>query len=189
MAFTRTTAIQYLAGNPNFQPSKPLTNYSTNQLLRYARAYQAAEQAGRADFTQLEARGHLAAPVQNNPRTSEGRLEEHKIEPVLYGPTDNKQQSTLTVGDLRRLLRKARLQDRNNFFVIKGYVSYRGYTQSQTLAQYISQSALEGWLRDHKNNYEDLTGFAAFVTGVADWERIEAVGVSYPEKIKGVQRQ
>lgn len=189
MAFTRQTAITYLANNPNFNPDKNLSDYSTNQLIRYARAYQQAELAGRADFTQLEARGHLAAQVQHNPRNvTPGRLEEHKIEPVLYGPQSAKQESTLTIGDLRRLTRKATINPQNNLFVFKGWVRYRGNLQEQTLSQYISESALAAWLRDHKNNYEDLSGFAAFVTGVPDWERVSAVGISYPVQIKGVQK-
>lgn len=192
MAFNRQTAIQYLAGNPNFSPDKDLNSYSTAQLIRYARAYEQAEQVGRV-ITQLEARGHLASPVQHNPKNPKtGRNEEHKIQPVLFGTKNARQESVLTVSDLRRLMRKARIQDEFNLIIIEGWVKYRGITvEKQTVSGYLSKKAIDKWLKDHKNSFEDLTSFASLVSGIQkkDWESVTSVAVSYPQNIKGVQRQ
>ena len=97
MALSREDAIIYLANNPNFEPTKPLEEYSTAQLRRYAQVYFLAEQAGK-EITQKRARGHATAPIIHNPAKY---FNPHSIE--MHQMTILQGEDYMSLGDLKNL--------------------------------------------------------------------------------------
>jgi hypothetical protein len=95
--FTRESAQAYLAGNPNFTPAKPFSEYKTPYLKRMAASYQKAEQAG-VKPSRAAARGH--AEVRHIPKKEgvykAGRGQQRPPRPEQYSIGTSARKATPT---------------------------------------------------------------------------------------------
>lgn len=171
-ALSRQDAIIYLAGNPNFEPTKPLEEYSTAQLRRYAQVYFLAEQAGKT-ITQKRARGHAAAPITHYPAKyfHSRSLEMHEMT-LLEG------EDYMSLGDLKNLLKKGKKTE-PRLFIVTGIVEYNGITDLQTLSFYVSEKDLTAWLKTNSNNLVDIAEFCTAFSGNT-FESVETIALAYP---------
>lgn len=182
--WTRESAINYLANNPDFTPTKPFTgegSYSTPYLKRAASAYQDAEQAGRRAPTTQERRGHARAKPEHLPKEGH-RLDQYR---VLTPPDRDLEQA-----DLLNLYRRAKrgaaksLSD-EVMVAITGVVNYipvRGSIPAnniQTLSFWTDMESLQEMIKD----MEDIFQFAEEISGL-QWEEILAVSFAFPNEKK-----
>lgn len=172
--WTRESAIQYLASNPDFVPTKPFEGkgaYTTAYLKRSASQLQDAERAGRAAPTVTERRGHARARVEHiekNPK--QHLLDQYRI---VKPPKRD-----LDYNDLKNLFNKTP-KDRENFSItIWGIVKYEGAWGEQTLNFPFDRHQFAAWLE--RNPGASIFDFATFISGGLEWEAVFAVGMSYP---------
>jgi hypothetical protein len=173
--WTRESAIQYLAGNPDFVPTKPFDGkgaYTDAYLKRTATQLQDAERAGRAAPTVAQRRGHARAKVEHIPRDPKKHLlDQYRI---VKSP-----KRELDIKDLQNLFNKTP-KDRQNFFVtIHGLVKYKGTVAERTLNQAFDRYQFAAWLKEHPDG--TVLDFANDVFDLP-WEAVYAVGMSYPAK-------
>lgn len=175
--WSRESALEYLAGNPNFTPNKPLEEYKTPYLKRTASALQDAELAGRRAPTTAERRGHARAKVEHLPKEGH-RLDQYR---VLTPPERELEQADVQ-NLYRRAKRGAGKSDEDEVMIaITGVVNYipvRGSVPAnniQTLSFWSDMESLQEMIKD----MSDIYSFAEDVSGLK-WEEVLSISFAFP---------
>lgn len=176
--WTRETALEYLANNPDFTPAKPLDTYSTAELKRKASIYQNAEQEGRTATT-AEARGHQRykhLPARGN------RLDQW----VVTKPKKRE----ISQQDLRDAYKAAKENAHINakgevLIILTGVVQYipiRGSIPANGVQSLSFWSDMFGSLKESIEVMYDIFDFAMDISQL-EWETVEAVAFAFPNEV------
>ena len=189
--WTRESAIEYLASNPNFSPTKSYdesakSHYSTSYLKRTASSYEDAERAGRSVPTTAQRRGHE-------------RITFHKAEGhVLRGWSVNKKRRDINQADLLEMHKKAkkgnehsraRKDDDEVIVRITGEIEYipvkgslPGNSQITTLTFSTDMESLKSFI----DEMTDILNFANEISALNDieteWQSVHAVEFAFPNE-------
>lgn len=175
--WTRKTALDYLASNPNFTPNKPLDEYTTDYLKRTASSFQKAESEGRA-ATLSEARGHQRykhLPARGN------RLDQW----VVTKP----KRREISQQDLRDAYQAAKANAHINakgevLIILTGVVQYipiRGSIPANGVQTLSFWSDMHGSLEESIEVMFDIFDFATDISQL-EWETVEAVSFAFPNE-------
>lgn len=177
--WTRQTALEYLASNPNFTPAKPLEQYSTSELKRKASIYQDAELAGRRAPTTAEARGHARLPIEHLAKEGH-RLEQYRV-------TATPEQD-IVKADLLLLFKRTKHKSEDVLVVITGVVEYKPIrgsvpgNQIQSLSFWTDRASLSNKEKDGMiDTMDDILDFANNMTFL-QWEEVLSVSFAYPNE-------
>ena len=184
--WTRESAINYLANNPDFTPTKPFTgkgSYSTPYLKRTASQYQDAEQAGRRAPTTEERRGHA-------------RITEHSAEGhTLHRWTVRQKRREINQADLLEMYKRAKKGKKDGdevIIAITGIINYipvKGSipgNQIQTLTFSTDMESLKGFIDDMADILDFANEIAALNsnTAASQWESVIEVSFAFPNPKK-----
>lgn len=176
--WTRNTAIEYLASNPNFIPNKPLSEYTDAYLKRTASKYQDAERSGRAAPTRAEIRGHARATVEHLAADKEHHiLDQYR----LFAPKNRE----IDQADLENLFKRAKrgrkLTD-EVLVIITGVGIASPRFREKYKADEVHTYSYSMNLRNLKLTIDDLPDIFDFVADVSqlEWEEVHAISFAFP---------
>ena len=175
--WTRETARDYLASNPNFIPVKPLNDYSTDYLKRTASAFQAAEQAGREAPSTAKRRGH---ELFNHLSAKGNRLNQWVTE-----KPKRREISQADLLDMYKAARKGASKTNRDevLILITGVVQYipiKGSIPDNGI-QTLSFWSDMGSLKESIDVMADIFDFATDLSQL-EWETVEAVSFAFPNE-------
>ena len=175
--WTRNTALEYLAHNPNFTPDKPLDTYTTAYLKRTASAFQDAELAGLEAPSTAKRRGHQRfthLPAKGNRLnqwvTQKPKQREISQQDLFDTYHAAKEGAHKTSRDEVMILIKGVV----NYIPIKGSIPANGI---QTLSFWSDMSSLYKSIAV----MADIFDFATDISQL-EWETVEAVSFAFPNE-------
>lgn len=175
--WSRETALEYLASNPNFSPIKPLNDYTTPYLKRTASQFQDAERAGRAAPSTAKRRGHERF---THLEAKGNRLNQWAVE--------KPRRRDISQADLQDAFTAAKKSTGKGdgddvSVIITGIVKYkprRGSVPS-TGIQSVSFPTLMISLQDAIEEFTDIIEFSENITQL-EWVEVHAVSFAFPNE-------
>ena len=175
--WTRQSAIEYLASNPQFTPIKPFSEYKTDELKRKASVYQDAEREG-SEVTTARARGHerfVHLYARGN------RLDQWV--------TRKPQKREISQQDLKDMYKAAKEKAHINakgevLIILTGVVQYipiRGSIPANGVQTLSFWSDMHGSLEESIEVMYDIFDFAMDISQL-EWETVEAVSFAFPNE-------
>lgn len=180
--WTRDTAIEYLANNPSFQPTKPIAEYSTPILKRKATSYQDAERQGRRTPTVAETLGHGRARVEHLAADKENHIHDQ----FRIAKPDDRQIDQADLKNLYKRAKKGKKKGDKVMIAITGIgVSSPRFHEKGTRGDvhtYTYWSDLTS-LKLTIEDFPDIFDFAFEVTQLA-WDEVLGVSFAFVESKK-----
>lgn len=175
--WTRETALEYLANNPEFTPAKPLESYSTSELKRKASVYQNAEQEGRTATT-AEARGHQ--------RYKHYSAHANLLDRWVVTKPKKREISQQDLLDAYNAAKKGahKTDDDEVIIHITGVVQYipvRGSIPANGVQTLAFWSDMES-LKESIDVMYDIFDFAGDISHGLEWETVDVVDFAFPNE-------
>ena len=182
--WTRASAINYLASNPDFTPAKPLDTYTDAYLKRTASAFQDAERAGRKAPTTAERRGHARASVEHLDANKEQHiLDQYRVKKPIDRELDKKD-----IDNLYKRAARGKKESREVQVIItgisEGSPNHKAkYKKDQIHSYSYSFKLFE--LKDILTGVEDSDTFIfdfAYEISFLQWEEVLEISFAFPNE-------
>lgn len=177
-SWTRESALEYLASNPDFSSKKPLDQWSTSELKRRASVFKKAEQEGKEAPSREKQRGH----ERFYHRKAEGKhLERWQVD---------RKRRDINQADLQGMYKaagkvKGTDGDHEVMVYIKGvnnYIPVRGSVPDNKVVA-VTLSTDMAQLADDIANFTDIIQWANMLwSDQIEWERVDSVAFVFPNE-------